>query len=168
VHQYRPLRVQVGIIEWNDVDTNTNSPRPIGGTQGIATLGASYDLWHNGMGSSAGIYIDTAGILQDHPTYRFYGGGLDFRQYVLDRDSEIRPYVGVGVGGYHIDLHDQANVGVTRFGAKAFIGLEARCGFFVEAQYNYFGNNVGLVRPTLYLKGTREIGSFGFSLGYRF
>jgi hypothetical protein len=120
------------------------------------------------MGGAAAIYFDSTGLLQDHPTYRFYGGGLNYRQYLLERDSEIRPYVGVGVGGYHIDLRDQENVGVTRFGAKAFIGLEARCGFFIEAQYNYFGDKVGLVRPTRFLKGTRELGTFGFDLGYRF
>jgi hypothetical protein len=158
-HEYRPFRLEAGVIDWNNADDEI---------QGIFTLGASYDFWHNDMGSSVGLYFDTAGVLQNHPTYKFYGGGLDFRQYVVDRSSEVRPYVGVGVGGYRIDVRDERDNGTTRFGGKAFIGLEARCGFFIEVQYNYFGNKLTLVRPAPPISGSRDLGTFGFSLGYRF
>jgi hypothetical protein len=157
---HRPFRIESGLLEWTNADTEG---------QGIWTLGASADLLQTSFGGSLGVYFDTAGVFQNHPTYKFYGGGIEYRQF-LDTNwkDELRPYVGVGGGYYRIDIQDQINTGTTRFGGKAFIGLEARCGFFLEAQYNYFGNRL-YERPNLArAAGSRDLGTFGLSLGYRF
>jgi hypothetical protein len=143
----RPFRIEAGVIEWTEF---------FGEGQGIATAGISLDLWQNCFGGSLSVYADTAGILQSHPTYRFFGGGVEYRQF-LSNSSTLKPYVGVGGGYYHLNVHDLSNQGTDRFGGKAFAGLELKNGLFLEAAFNYFGRN-----------RDRDLSRFGLSLGYRF
>ena len=146
--RYHPWRLEVGDIEWTDAYHQG---------QGIFTAGLSYDAYHWGTGTNVGLYADMAGYVQNHPTYKFYGGGVFVRQFLFNFGSGYGLYVGGGIGGYDVSIRDQEDVSKSLFGGKVFLGIDLPANFFVEAQYNIFGKNQ-----------YRDLSTFGASIGYRF
>ena len=145
---YRSFALKVGALPWTEF---------FGTNETMLTAGADLDLWHFSRTSHAGVYFDTAGEFEKHSPYAWYGGGLEFRQDLSDPSKSLTPYVGLGVGYYagHIDNFGSENF--NKLGGKAFIGLQFRCGAFLELQYNQLGKQFG-----------RDLSRFGLSLGYRF
>jgi len=144
----RSFALKVGALPWTEF---------FGTNETMLTAGADFDLWHFSRTSHAGLYFDTAGEFEKHSPYAWYGGGLEFRQDFTDPSKYMTPYVGLGVGYYagHIDNFGSENF--NKLGGKAFLGLQFRCGAFLELQYNQLGKQFG-----------RDLSRFGLSLGYRF
>jgi hypothetical protein len=153
VERARPLRVQVGIIQWNEF---------FGHSQGIFTAGASYDFWKGPNDGAFAIYVDQAGYFQDHSPYRWAGAGIEYRQ-PLSMEGDFKPYVGAGIGAYRIDIHDDLITQNTRLGGKVFLGFDMRNGFFVEAGYVILGK----VQTALFHR-SRDLSRPSLSIGYRF
>jgi len=144
----RPIGIRVGATTWNEF---------FGQEETLITAGADADLWNLSDTTKLGVYFDVAGVFEDHTPYDYYGGGLDLRQYFANREAFLTPYVGVGVGYYGGLLHDEFNTNWNKVGGKAFIGLELRCGAFIEGNYTYLGKH-----------DNRDLSRFGVSIGYRF
>jgi len=163
VHTYHPFRIQVGEMMWQDF---------FAGNQGVFTAGASYDFYHGTdwggsevpMGAFA-LYFDQAGYLQNHSSYRYYGGGVEYRQPLARYDSGVRPFIGAGIGYYQINLHDWNVETKDRLGGKVFLGLDFKCGFFLQGAYDILGRagygNGGI-------DTRRDLSRFSLSAGFRF
>ncbi len=132
------------------------------------TAGVSYDVYHGdwaGSGIPLGafaLYFDQAGYFQDHSSYRYYGGGVEYRQPLASFSSSIRPFIGAGIGYYSVNVHNYFIETVDRVGGKVFAGLDFRGGWFIQGQYDILGRDNE--PPHL----SRDLSRFSLSLGFRF
>ena len=147
-HEGRMIGIKVGALPWTEF-FRTNET--------MLTAGIDLDLWRLSSTSKLGLYFDTAGEFEDHSPYDWYGGGFEFRQYIVEPWKPIVPYVGLGVGYYSGEVGNFGSHHFDLVGGKAFAGLQLRCGVFLEAQYNQLDKFAG-----------RDFSRFGLSLGYRF
>jgi hypothetical protein len=148
ITENRPTRIEGGDLQWTAHRNRSD---------GILTAGISEDfarVWRSGH---LGIYGDVAGIMQRDPPFRYYGGGLVYRQSFGARGQAIRPYAGLGVGFYHLAIHDWTDQSVDRVGEKLFVGLDTPSGIFVEVAASTFGKT-----------DQRQLNTLGVSLGFRF
>jgi len=92
--------------------------------------------------------------------------GVAVRQDYRQPGSSITPYIGIGVGGYYLDVSSQTtgtppvtspSYNTTQIGGKVFGGVEFASNWLVEANYT--------LRQSY--KGT-DYDSYGVALGYRF
>jgi len=143
----RPTRIEVGDLQWTGHRDRD---------EGIVTAGVSEDLVKTKWGGHLGLYGEQAGIFQHSAPYRYFGGGVEYRQN-LGRGHDVRPYAGVGVGGYHVVVHDWSNHSYDRWGEKAFIGVDTKSGVFLELSAGTFGKT-----------RQRQLTTYGVSIGLRF
>ena len=142
------LAIKAGALPWTEF---------FGANETMITAGADVDFWSWTSTSHLGLYFDTAGEFQQHSPYAWYGGGLEFRQEFADPSRSTTPYIGVGGGYYTGRVDDQQTEHFSKWGGKAFVGLQFRGGPFLELQYNQLGN-----------ENNRNLSRFGLSLGFRF
>jgi hypothetical protein len=147
VNENHPTRIQVGDLQWTAHRDKSD---------GIVTAGISEDLFGSRWGGHFGIYGDSAGMLQNDPPFRFYGGGVQYRQN-LTHGHALRLYGGVGVGVYHVVVHDWSDESRDRWGEKAFLGVDTSSDFFLELALTTFGKT-----------DQRQLTTLGLSIGYRF
>ena len=148
-HEYRRwFGIKAGALPWTEF---------FGTNETMATAGVDIDLWSVTSSSHLALYVDTAGEFEKHSPYAWYGGGLEYRQEFADPARSFTPYIGVGLGYYSGHVDDQQTDNFNVWGGKAFVGMQFRCGPFLELQYNQLGN-----------VNNRNLSRFGLSLGYRF
>jgi hypothetical protein len=122
------------------------------------TLGGSLVLIGAGNHLDLELYADTAGLVNTRPEYKFYGGGLQFRYYILPMDKEwLDPYVTAGYGVYHAEAEQNVKFGGTVVAPRFTLGVDLGKHFFLEGSYDAFGTHF-----------ERDYGRFGAEIGFRF
>ncbi len=144
------FRLWAGLDSWQLFKSDKTDP--------YVTLGGDAVLYSNWRHLEIALYADTAGLPDQHPSYKYYGGGLELRGYLFDKYSKmINPYASVGYGAYHAEIQERLHYGGTVAAPRFTLGLDFGPHYFLEGSYDAFGTHFG-----------RDLGRGGVEVGLRF
>jgi hypothetical protein len=104
--------------------------------------GLSYDIQKAGKGASAipyGLYVNLDSVKKHGYALSTAGVGIDARSYFSADQSSVKPYVGLGIGGYNVYSDDHGSHNDFKFGGKISAGIETQRGVYLEAGYTAIG-----------------------------
>jgi hypothetical protein len=145
-----PFSVWLGDVEYRTKNRSRNR------TIGELSYGASYKFLERGR-LSLDVYGEVVGQMQEHMPIRIYSAGIMGRYRTSDALGRWNPYLGAGLGYYHLKYSDGVRGGDNRLGGRLALGVESSSRWFVEANYFLIGKERGL-----------DFNRFGISVGLRF